>query len=220
MSFVNDEQTVVKRLVNPRKIHILCRATQLLVDEVAKGLVCHEIVELVHDAVCCALQLVANLGIVPVLRLRLNAHQHIQIPPPGALLGLQSARNRVDIDTRHVKELGAEVILNGCRCHHHDRLVLELRAQDILLCDLDCSAGLSSARAVNQHCAPGRRIGGKHTAQKLLLRLQLECAGFGSLTSIVAQALESFQRCRWKGLHPDFGNLGVSEIDHCSCLRI
>ena len=159
VGLVNDQQAVVKVLMDPGRVNIRLRSRQLPLNGRSERIVGLKLVELVNDTARGLVQAGADFIVFPVLGLRFNTKQHIQVTTTGTLLGAQRITDLVQIHTAHVKDLCPEVLLHRARRNDQHLLVLKLGAQDVLFGDLNTCAGLSHSRSVDHQQVAGRRIG-------------------------------------------------------------
>ena len=160
VSFVDNQQSIVKVCMHPFTINVLFRASEFGHDECAERTIGNELVELLDDEGRGAFEFRTDFRIVPVLGFRFNPHQHVEISPTCALLGLQGSGNCVDIDSTHIEQLGLEVVLNRSRGYNHHLLVLELGTQDVFFRHLNRTARFTCACAVNHQQVTIRTVGG------------------------------------------------------------
>ena len=177
MRLIDNEEAIVKGLVDPVTINVLFRSAQALLNIGAEGLIGHELVKFIDDAVGGTLEFVANAGYIPVGGFRFNPEQHVQIPPARALLGFQSSGDGVDAHPFHLEQLGAEVLLDCGRGNDHDPCILEFGTHNILFRHLNGCARLARSRSMDEQEVAIGTVGRQDATQKALLRLELEAPG-------------------------------------------
>ena len=219
VGFVDNQHAIVEGRMHPLAINVRFRSAKVFLDHIAERIVGHKFVELFDDLVGCPFELVTNVWIVPVLGFGLNAKEHVEVLAPRALLGLEGSRDRINVHTGHVEELGRKVFLDGGRRNDHHLLVLKLRSEDVLFGHLDRRTRLARSRSMNEEDIARRGIRRQNSTKEPLLGLEFEVPR-GTFAHLVAEMFQRIQRRRGETLGCDFRDLRVREVRHCYTLQV
>ena len=190
MRFINDQQPVIKCFVNPLLCVSRLQFKQLTIDHRTEGVIPRKLVELSDNTIRKCSQTNASVRHIPLLGLRLNTHQHVEIAASRTLLGGQQSLRLVQRYAVDVEDLCFEVRLHRRSSHNQYFLLLKLRAQNIFFCNLNSRARFAHTGAVNHQQIASRTIWRQHTTQKLLMALEL-IVGCRVVAQLCAQLLES-----------------------------